>query len=70
MKRTYSIAIEGKPGSYSAHIPELPVILVTGATIEELLARAREAIALYWQAIRTDVPPGFFLREIEVELPA
>jgi predicted RNase H-like HicB family nuclease len=70
MKRTYSLAIEGEPGSYSAHVPELPAILVTGATIEELSARAAEAIGLYWQAIRADLAPGSVLREIEVELPA
>ena len=51
MKRTYSLAIEGEPGNYSAHVPELPTILVTGRSIEELTVRASEAIGLYWEVI-------------------
>lgn len=70
MIRKYSLAIEGDPGSYSAHIPELPTILVTGQSLDELTARAREAISLYWESVRTDLSPTSMLREIEVELPA
>jgi predicted RNase H-like HicB family nuclease len=54
MKRTCSLAIEGEPGSYSAYVPELPAILVTGQSLDELTARAHEAIRLYWDAIHTD----------------
>ena len=36
MKRSYSLAIEGEPGSYSAYVPELPAILVTGRSLDEL----------------------------------
>jgi predicted RNase H-like HicB family nuclease len=70
MKRKYSLAIEGEPGSYSAYVPELPSILVTGQSLEELTARASEAIRLYWESVRTDLSPTSMLREIEVELPA
>lgn len=70
MKRSYSLAIEGEPGSYSAYVPELPAILVTGKSIDELSDRAREAIRLYLEYIRADVAPTSMLREIEVELPA
>ena len=70
MKRTYSIAIEGEPGSYSAYVPELPTILVTGQSLEDLTARAREAIRVYWETVRSDLPPASTLREVEVELPA
>jgi predicted RNase H-like HicB family nuclease len=70
MKRTYSLAIEGEPGSYSPYVPELPAILVTGQSLDELTARAHEAIRLYWDAVRTDVSPTSMLREIEIELPA
>ena len=70
MKRSYSLAIEGKPGSYSAYVPELPAILVTGRSVDELTARARDAIRLYLETIRGDVAPTSMLREIEVELPA
>ncbi|MBC7927534.1 MAG: type II toxin-antitoxin system HicB family antitoxin [Bryobacteraceae bacterium] len=70
MTRTYSLAIEGEPGSYCAYVPELPAILVTGQSLDELTVRATEAIRLYWEAIRTDLSPTSILREIEVELPA
>jgi predicted RNase H-like HicB family nuclease len=70
MTRTYSLAIEGEPGSYSAHVPELPAILVTGKSLDELTTRAREAIQLYWVSVRTDLSPTSMVREIEVELPA
>jgi predicted RNase H-like HicB family nuclease len=70
MKRIYSLAIEGEPGSYSAHVPELPAILVTGESIEELTAHAREAIRLYWESVRTDLSPTSIVRELEVELPS
>ena len=70
MTRKYSLAIEGKPGSYSAYVPELPTILVTGGSLEELTARASEAIRLYWETVREGVSPASMLREIEVELPA
>jgi len=68
--RKYSLAIEGEPGSYSAYVPELPAILVTGQSLEELTVRAAEAIRLYWESVRSELSPTSTLREIEVELPA
>ncbi|MFN0103064.1 MAG: type II toxin-antitoxin system HicB family antitoxin [Bryobacteraceae bacterium] len=47
MTREYSLTIEGDSNGYSAYVPELPTILVTGASIEELVARAAEAIQVY-----------------------
>ena len=47
MTRKYSLVIEGDPTGYSAYVPELPTILVTGLSIEELTDRAAEAIHLY-----------------------
>jgi len=70
MTRKYSLAIEGEPGSYSAYVPELPTILVTGESLDEVTIRAGEAIRLYWETVRTDLSPTSMLREIEVELPA
>jgi predicted RNase H-like HicB family nuclease len=69
MTRKYSLAIEGESGSYSAYVPELPTILVTGESLDELTLRASEAIRLYWTSVRTDLSPTSMLREIEVELP-
>jgi predicted RNase H-like HicB family nuclease len=70
MTRTYSLVIEGDPTGYSAYVPELPSILVTGGSIEELTTRAKEAIYIYLENLRTDRSPTSSLREIEVELPA
>ena len=70
MIRTYSLIIEGDGVSYSAYVPELPTIVVTGSSVEELTARAKEAIQLYWEALQSDRSPNSTVREIEVELPA
>lgn len=70
MTRRYSLIIEGDDAGYSAYVPELPTILVTGRSVDELTSRAREAIQVYWSAIREDWPPAGFVKEIEVELPA
>ena len=69
MTRRYSLVIEGGPTGYSAYVPELPTVLVTGQSLEELTTRAAEAIRLYWESVRTDRSPTSMLREIEVELP-
>lgn len=50
-------------------MPELPTILVTGKSIEDLTARAKEAIRLYWETLCADWSPASTVREIEVELP-
>ncbi len=68
MIRKYSLVIEGNDAGYSGYVPELPTILVTGNFIEELTARAKEAIRIYWQTLHTDRSPASTVREIEVEL--
>lgn len=70
MIRKYSLVIEGDSNGYSAYVPELPAILVTGASLEEISSRAGEAIQIYWESIRPDRSPTAMFREIEVELPA
>jgi predicted RNase H-like HicB family nuclease len=70
MKRRYSLVIEGDNAGYSAYVPELPSILVTGQTVEELTSRAIEAIRVYWETVQEDRSPTSVLKEIEVELPA
>jgi predicted RNase H-like HicB family nuclease len=68
--RKYSLVIEGDATGYSAYVPELPTVLVTGASIEELSSRATEAIRIYWENLQIDRSPTSQLREIEVELTA
>jgi predicted RNase H-like HicB family nuclease len=70
MTRKYSLVIEGSAENFSAYVPELPTILVTGQSLEELTARASEAIRVYWEMVNTDRSPTSVLREIEVDLPA
>jgi predicted RNase H-like HicB family nuclease len=70
MTRKYSLVIEGDPAGYSAYVPELPTILVTGRSVEELTDRAAEAIRVYWESTHADRSPTSTLREIEVDLPA
>ncbi len=69
MTRKYSLMIEGESGSYSAYVRELPTILVTGTSIEDLTERAKDAIRLYWEAMPVDRSAVREV-EVEVELPA
>jgi predicted RNase H-like HicB family nuclease len=69
MTRKYTLVIEGDDTGYSAYVPELPTILVTGDTIDELTASAKVAVRLYWQTLHEDWSPASTIREIEVELP-
>ncbi len=70
MIRKYSLILESGPTGFSGYVPELPSILVTGATADELTARAEEAIRIYWDVLRAERSPTSELREIEVEIPA
>jgi predicted RNase H-like HicB family nuclease len=69
MTRKYSLLIEGDESGYSAYVPELPTILVTGKSIDELTHRAIEAIQLWWESSQPNMSPSAIRREIEVDLP-
>jgi len=70
MTRKYSLVIEGESGGYSAYVPELPTILVTGDSLDELTQRATEAVQIYCETVLSDRSPTSTIREIEVEIPA
>lgn len=70
MTRKYTLVIEGDEAGYSAYVPELPTILVTGGSMDELIAHASEAIRLYWDTMKVDHSPTAQWKEIEVELTA
>ena len=55
MTSTYSLVIEGDESGFSAYVPELPSILVTGRSVEELTGRANEAIQIWWETRNTDL---------------
>jgi predicted RNase H-like HicB family nuclease len=69
MTRKYSLLIEGNETGYSAHVPELPAILVTGKSLDELTKRAVEAIQLWWESSDFNASTTAVRAEIEVELP-
>jgi predicted RNase H-like HicB family nuclease len=70
MTRTYSLLFEGDESGYSAHVPELPAILITGKSIEELRRRAAEAIQMWWEESRPAESKTAMRAEVEVELPS
>ena len=69
MTRKYSLLIESDESGDSTYVPELPTILVTGKSINELTSRATEAIQLWWESSQSNVSPIAVRTEIEVELP-
>ncbi len=56
MTRKYSLVIENDPTGCSGYVPELPAILVTGKSTEELISRAKEAIRLYEEMLAVERP--------------
>ena len=67
--RKYSLVIEGGTEGYSAYVPELPTVLVTGKSMDELTRRAVEAIRLYWEHVNPQRSATSIVQEIEVEVP-
>ncbi len=66
----YAVVIEAGPRNYSAYVPDLPGCIATGATVEEVAARIRRAIAIHLAGMRRDgdpIPPPT-TRAIEVEV--
>ena len=53
----YAIVIEKAAGNYSAYVPDLQGCVATGATIEEVEVRIREAIELHLEGMREDGLP-------------
>ncbi len=57
----YAVVIENAGENFSAYVPDLPGCVSTGATVEEVTANIREAIALHIESLREhgeDVPPA------------
>jgi len=53
----YAIVIEKAEGNYSAYVPDLPGCVATGATVAEVEAELREAIAFHVEGLREDGLP-------------
>ena len=57
----YVIVIEDAGANLSAYVPDLPGCVATGATVEEVTANIREAIAAHLVLLREhgeEVPPA------------
>lgn len=50
----YAIVIEKAETNYSAYVPDLPGCVATGASIQEVEAEIREAIAFHIEGLRED----------------
>lgn len=56
--RTYSIVVDPDPeGGYAVTVPALPGCITQGETIDECLANAKEAIALYLEDLAASGEP-------------
>ena len=70
MNMRYAIVIEKAGENYSAYVPDLPGCVATGATLSEVEAEMREAIAFHLEGLRSDglpVPePASEVRYLEV----
>ncbi|MCZ7560326.1 MAG: type II toxin-antitoxin system HicB family antitoxin [Burkholderiaceae bacterium] len=53
----YAVVVERAEGNYSAYVPDLPGCIATGATVSEVEAEIREAIALHVEGLRADGSP-------------
>lgn len=53
----YAIVIERAGSNFSAYVPDIPGCVVTGATVEEIEANMREAIAFHLDGLREDGIP-------------
>jgi predicted RNase H-like HicB family nuclease len=56
----YAIVIEDAGENFSAYVPDLPGCVSTGASVDEVTASIREAIALHIDSLRQhgeNVPP-------------
>jgi predicted RNase H-like HicB family nuclease len=54
-KRTYSIVLEPEQGGgYAVSVPALPGCFTQGATIEEAIERAAEAISVHIAGLQVD----------------
>ena len=68
----YAIVIEKAQGNYSAYVPDLPGCVAKGATVAEVEAEIREAIAFHVEGLREDgLPVPAALSQVEyVEVAA
>jgi predicted RNase H-like HicB family nuclease len=71
---SYRVLLRKEPeGGYTVIVPSLPGCITYGETIEESVAMAREAIALYIESLRAhgeEIPTEEATLEYTITLPA
>jgi predicted RNase H-like HicB family nuclease len=50
----YAVVIEKANGNYSAYVPDLPGCVATGATLEDVKALIRDAIAFHLEGLQAE----------------
>jgi predicted RNase H-like HicB family nuclease len=65
-RRTYTVLLVPDEGGYAVEVPALPGCFTQGATREEALANAREAIRVHLRGLEQDGEPV----PVETERPA
>ena len=53
----YAVVIEKAEANYSGYVPDLPGCIATGASLQEVEAEIREAIAFHLDGMREDGLP-------------
>jgi antitoxin HicB len=73
MKRTYHILLEpGEDGGYVVSVPALPGCFTQGATVEQAVERAHEAIEVHVAGLLASgapVPPGDASPDESIDVP-
>lgn len=55
--KEYAVIYEKGPTSWGAHVPDLPVCVAVGDTLEEVQTLIKEAIDLYIQTLKEEGRP-------------
>jgi predicted RNase H-like HicB family nuclease len=58
MSQSYAVVIEQAEGNFSAHVPDLPGCVATGASRGEVLEEIREAIAFHLEGLAAESQPA------------
>ena len=74
MSQEYAVIFEKAENNWAAYVPDLPGCAATGGTLEEVLRRIREAIAMHLRGLQEDglpLPtPNSDPAWVDVELPS
>jgi predicted RNase H-like HicB family nuclease len=67
----YLVVIEKADDNYGAYSPDVPGCIATGATIEETIARYREALGMHLEAMARDheeLPHPYSVQAVTVDV--